>query len=107
MALHQLHPRRRRLPFQTMPFGQLNPRHVLEHNHYRCFINLAGSDLTVAMRPILQDQIIRSNRRPELKIVHGFQPGFNIIDIFELLHGSIVPSADKHLQISVGKRGKP
>ncbi len=107
MALHQLHPGRRRLPFQTKPFGQLNPRHVLEHNHYCCFINLAGCDLTVAMRAILQDQVIGSNCRPEFKIVHGFQPGFNIIDIFELLHGSIVQSANKHLQISVGKRGKP
>lgn len=107
MALHQLQPRGHRLPVQFLQFGQFDACHVLEHDQHGALVDLAGTDLRVAMRTILQDQIVRGNRCPELKIVHGRQPGFDLINVLKVFHASILPSMDKRLQIPSGKRGKP
>ena len=105
MALHQLHPRRCRFPVQLLRFRQFDPRHVLEHNQHGVFVNFARSKLRIAMRTILQDQIVGRDGRPEFQIVHRLKPGFNLIDVFEDFHGSIVPSLKWAAQISNGKRG--
>lgn len=107
MALYQLHPRRRRLPVQLLQFGQFDPRHVLEHNQRGVFVDFARSKLRVAMRTILQNQIVGRYGRPKLQIVHRLKPGFKLIDMFEDFHGSIVPSLKVPRQISNGKRGQP
>lgn len=107
MALHQSQPRRRGLPFKPLQFGQFNTGHVFEHNQHGVLVDLAGTDLCVAMLTILQDQIVRGNRRPELKVVHRIKPGFDLIDVLESFHGPILPGTGDGLQISGGKRGEP
>ena len=105
MALHQLHPRRHRFPVQLLQLGQFDTRHVLEHNQHGVFVDFARSKLRIAMLTILQNQIVGRDSCPEFQIVHRLKPGFNLIDVFEDFHGSIVPSLKCRAQISSGKRG--
>jgi len=107
MVRDNFQPRRHRPPFQTVALPQFNARHVLQHGQHGVFIDFAGTDLRIAMRAILQDQIEGRNRGPELKIAHRLQPGFHIIDVSEVFHASILAGAVRRLQISCGKRGQP
>ena len=105
MAHNQSHPRRRQSSFETLNLREFHSRHVFKHLQYDLFRTFAGSDLIIAMPAILQNQIVRGNGRPKLKIAHWRYPLIDFFYVFKLLHVWSVPNLHIQLQISEHRRG--
>lgn len=84
---------------QLVTFDELVPgerlhakQHIFQRGNTCC-------DLGIAVLTRVNDQAMRADRPPELLVVHGCEPVFNIFDCLKFFHGLSVSNQRQATQI--------
>jgi len=86
MCFHQLQPRGRHAPVQSLSLGQFHPRHGFQYIQHCFKINNAAFNLVITMITRLQHKIVIAHRMPEALIIHWLKPLLDFIYGFEFSH---------------------
>ena len=100
-------PWRFRFARKLVTASQFVDGHRFQAGQNRLPINFAGSNLRVADLAVFEHEAKGADALPELFIGHGFEPGFNVINISKFFHAAIVSNPGGQMQICVRKAGYP